>query len=286
MKTLILAAAAALMASGSAYAYQSYSTHATHTTTATEPVVAVVDPGMVIVTPAGWTAEERALWEEQMHFHPGWTAAQVAAFETMMGIPPASWTPEQRALYAAHLNHIPPAWTAAQRAAFASMVDPMRTPWMGSTTRAAVDTTGTTTYAMAPASGAVVHPSNANPEHDARGIPVVSDVAYVPAGYNGIPATAVGGPVEGDDEGYPPCTAQRTDNCIQLYERGVRSSLASYNRSSGGLDRNYTGMGGPLGEDEVGDNTAEDDALDIDVKPDGHIDVDGDLDNDGDNDIE
>lgn len=87
------------------------------------------------------------------------------------------------------------------------------------------DTTATepmpTTTALAPASPAVVQPSNANPELDARGIPVISDVAYVPPGFNGI-GGAMGGPLEGDDESYPPCTRELTDNCTQTYERGVR----------------------------------------------------------------
>ena len=77
----------------------------------------------------------------------------------------------------------------------------------------------------------VVQPSNADPELDARGIPVISDVAFVPAGFNAT-GGAVGGPVEaGDEESYPACTAARTDNCIQLYERGVRTSLASTDKS-------------------------------------------------------
>ena len=67
-------------------------------------------------------------------------------------------------------------------------------------------------------SPAVVQPSNADPEHDARGIPVISDVAFVPPGFNGI-GGAVGGPDEGTAESYPACTATVTDNCIQLYER-------------------------------------------------------------------
>jgi len=126
----------------------------------------------------------------------------------------------------------------------------------------------------------VVEPSNANPERDARGIVVISAPAYVPAGYNGVVGAAMGGPVEGDDASYPACTATVTDNCIQLYERGVSASLVAWNRD-------HTGVGGPImGEDEVGDNTAEDDGLDVDVEPDGDIDVDGDLDGDGDNDLE
>ena len=95
----------------------------------------------------------------------------------------------------------------------------------------------------APASGAVVQPSNANPELDARGIPVISDVAFVPPGYNGL-GGAVGGPVEeGSDEAYPACTATVTDNCIQTYERGVDASLASSVSRSGPSES--TAMGGP-----------------------------------------
>jgi hypothetical protein len=220
---ILIAAATALAMSGSALAYQSYSTQtSTQTTTASKPVVAVVDPGVAIVVPAGWTTEQRALWEEQMDFHPGWTAAEEAAFEAMMAIPPANWTPEQQALYAQHINHIPPDWTDEQRATFASMIEPMRTPWLDVTKTAAVETTTTTTtYAMAPASGPVVQPSNADPEHDARGIAVISAPAFVPPGFNGIPAgEAMGGPLEGSDATYPPCTAELTDNCTQTYEVG------------------------------------------------------------------
>lgn len=77
----------------------------------------------------------------------------------------------------------------------------------------------------------IAEASNADPEHDARGIAVISDPAIVPAGYNGVPGTAMGGPlvdpvtgetIVGENEDYPPCTASVTDNCIQLYERGVR----------------------------------------------------------------
>jgi hypothetical protein len=142
--------------------------------------------------------------------------------------------------------------------------------------------------AMAPIGDRIVEPSNADPERDARGIAVISAAAVVPAGYNGFPSTAMGGPlVDADgnaitdaEASYPPCTASVTDNCIQLYERGVRASLASWDRPTGGA----TAMGGPT--EEGNDNTAEDDGLDVDTKPDGTLDVDGDLDGDGDNDLE
>lgn len=92
--------------------------------------------------------------------------------------------------------------------------------------------TGQTTLAMAPASPAVIQPSNQNPEHDARGIAVISDPALVPDGWNGVSGTAMGGPlldpvsgeaVDADDASYPACSSSVTDNCLQAYERG-RSS--------------------------------------------------------------
>lgn len=79
------------------------------------------------------------------------------------------------------------------------------------------------------ASSALVQPSNANPERDARGIAVISAAAVVPAGYNGSAATAMGGPLLDPATGapvaaqdYPPCTAAITDRCLQTYERGRR----------------------------------------------------------------
>lgn len=93
-------------------------------------------------------------------------------------------------------------------------------------------TTNQTTLAMAPASPAVIQPSNQNPEHDARGIAVISDPALVPDGWNGLAGTAMGGPlldpvtgeaVDDDEDSYPACSRTVTDNCLQAYERG-RSS--------------------------------------------------------------
>ena len=110
---------------------------------------------------------------------------------------------------------------------------------MGTTTQTEPMATTTTTpsqtgmtTAMAPASDPIVQPGNDNPEHDARGIAVISDPAMVPSGWNGVTGTAVGGPLvdptTGEtmataDASYPPCTADVTDNCLQAYERG-RSS--------------------------------------------------------------
>ena len=85
--------------------------------------------------------------------------------------------------------------------------------------------------AMPAASGQVVAPSNANPEHDARGIAVISDPAVVPAGFNGTTGAGVGGPMvdpatgttmTGADASHPPCTRTVTDNCVQTYEKGRR----------------------------------------------------------------
>ena len=77
------------------------------------------------------------------------------------------------------------------------------------------------------ASAQVVQPGNMNPERDARGIPVISAPAMVPAGWNGTMGSAMGGPLVdpatgetvGSDATYPACTATVTDNCVQAYTR-------------------------------------------------------------------
>ena len=217
MKTLILAASA-LMMSSSAYAYQTYQTVPAATTSAD---AVVVDPMGVIVLPTTWTDEQRMLWEQHLAAYPlSWTVDQRASFDALMAIPPANWTPEQRALYAEHIAYLPTDWTAAQRAAYQTQIARLRTPWLSATETAATTTTTTTSYAATTALPAVVQPSNADPEHDARGISVISDVAYVPPGFNGVAGGAMGGPVEGTDQSYPPCTRERTDNCTQTYEVG------------------------------------------------------------------
>lgn len=82
--------------------------------------------------------------------------------------------------------------------------------------------------------GRVVAPSNANPETDARGIPVISAPAEVPAGANQAAAIPPGARFvpnpnqqqvfasRPSDETYPPCSRTVTDNCVQAYERGRR----------------------------------------------------------------
>ena len=94
---------------------------------------------------------------------------------------------------------------------------------------AAAQTYPTTTTTTTTATGQVSQPSNSNPELDARGIPVISDPATVPAGFNSPPG--VGGPLVdassppapmAADTSYPPCSRTVTDNCVQTYERGRR----------------------------------------------------------------
>ncbi len=75
-------------------------------------------------------------------------------------------------------------------------------------------------------------PGNQNPERDARGIPVVSDPAEVPAGANQsaeIPAGATFQPNPNQAQVFTPrpasqeyqaCSRTVTDNCVQSYERG------------------------------------------------------------------
>ncbi len=101
---------------------------------------------------------------------------------------------------------------------------------MPNTATTAPSGTMTVASAMPAASGQVVAPSNSNPEHDARGIAVISDPAVVPAGFNGTAGAGVGGPfvpaagatATGAETSHPACTRTITDNCVQTYERGRR----------------------------------------------------------------
>ena len=91
-------------------------------------------------------------------------------------------------------------------------------------------TTGTMTHGtvvatnVTPPMNPVVQPSNAAPELDARGIPVISDPAVVPAGFNGTTGAGVGGPLvePAADSSTRACTRTVTDNCVQTYERSRR----------------------------------------------------------------
>ena len=67
------------------------------------------------------------------------------------------------------------------------------------------------------------------PRLDEGAAKVISDPAMVPAGFNGVTGTAVGGPLvdpatgatmTGTDASHPPCSKTVTDNCVQTYERG------------------------------------------------------------------
>ncbi|MEA3060402.1 MAG: hypothetical protein QOJ94_183 [Sphingomonadales bacterium] len=88
---------------------------------------------------------------------------------------------------------------------------------------------GVTLATAVNATDAVVQPSNASPERDARGIPVISASAVVPAGWNGVAGggEAMGGPLldpatgepMADTANYPACTRTITDHCLQTYER-------------------------------------------------------------------
>ena len=94
---------------------------------------------------------------------------------------------------------------------------------------AAAQTTTYQTTTTTTATSQVAQPSNASPELDARGIPVISDPATVPAGFNAPPG--MGGPMvdassppapQPATENYPACSRTVTDNCVQTYERGRR----------------------------------------------------------------
>jgi hypothetical protein len=86
---------------------------------------------------------------------------------------------------------------------------------------------GTAAYAQdtGMAGGQTVAPSNAAPERDARGVPVISAPATAPAGYNLPPGTPGAAPASGTAPtmgsagDLPPCTRKVTDHCTQTYER-------------------------------------------------------------------
>jgi hypothetical protein len=93
---------------------------------------------------------------------------------------------------------------------------------------AAVAQTTEETTATTTAAGQTVAPGNTSPETDARGIPVISDPATAPAGYNqpaqqvpaGTPLPTVARPTPTAAGALPPCTRTVTDRCTQTYERG------------------------------------------------------------------
>ena len=91
----------------------------------------------------------------------------------------------------------------------------------------AIQPSTTTTTTPATPTITTVAPGNTAPERDARGIPVVSDPAEVPPGFNqpaavggtGVSPEARPAPQAASEE-YRPCSRTVTDNCVQAYERG------------------------------------------------------------------
>ncbi|WP_129792501.1 hypothetical protein [Sphingosinicella sp. CPCC 101087] len=229
---LALFAATALTMAGSALAYQTQSgtdpatTTSTETMTTTTAAAVPIDPTMALTPPHTWTAEQRDLWDQHMASLPtAWTADQRSTFEAMMALPPAGWSPEQRALYEQHMASLPATWTAEQRAMYEQQVASLRTPWAGTQQMAAVGPS-TTTAAQPNVS---TFAGMGGPYEDVYG---AGSVSLTPR-----PA----------DANYPPCSpGPGDDNCIQLYERGVRDQLASWSRPTGGLQGSETAMGGPF----------------------------------------
>ena len=225
---LMFLAATALTLSGSALAYQTVASDFDPGTTASADMTTMtaVDPNIAIAPPHSWTAEQRALWDQHMATLPSaWTADQRASFEAMMALPPANWSAEQRALYQQHMASLPTTWTPEQRLTYEQQVASLRTPWLNATQTAAV---------ASPAEG------QANLQTFA-GMGGPYEEVYGTGTISLTPRAA--------DRNYPPCDpGPGDDNCIQLYERGVRDQLASWNRPTGGLidGASTTAMGGPF----------------------------------------
>lgn len=103
-------------------------------------------------------------------------------------------------------------------------------------TAAIAQDTGTMTQSQTPDVTNTRVNDGTPPERDARGIPVISAPAVVPAGAN-EPVTAPPGAnvvvspnqasvfnTRQSAQDYPPCTRTVTDNCVQTYERGRQPS--------------------------------------------------------------
>lgn len=115
----------------------------------------------------------------------------------------------------------------------------------------AQDTSGGSQGSTGMAPGGTVAPSNAAPERDARGIPVVSAPAEAPAGYNQPPNTTGAAPSTGTNPTMapagplPPCSRKVTDHCTQTYERnhgaaGSGAMAATTDDSAAGSDTSTT----------------------------------------------
>ena len=95
--------------------------------------------------------------------------------------------------------------------------------------------------------------TKAGPETAAAEIP--STTAMTGMGGPDEPDAALPPPVRAfSANDYPPCTSRADDNCIQLYEPGVRQSLAAFQASHG---LTQTGMGGPEEPVDVADDGAD-----------------------------
>jgi hypothetical protein len=203
-------------------------------------------------TDMGWTGDAKLQTASFDKSDMGWTGdskLQTASFDKA-----DMWTGDSKVQTASMDTKLDSAWSDSGKVQTAS-VDKVETGMGGPLED---DLT-------ASASLAVSQPSNANPELDARGIPVISDPAFVPPGYNGV-GGAVGGPLEdGDSESYTACTATVTDNCIQLYERGVRADLAG--RTDLKHADTTTAVGGPY-------EPVDADSADLAMNGDGSLDVD------------
>ena len=94
--------------------------------------------------------------------------------------------------------------------------------------------TDTTTIQATTQSSTTMQTGTGTPERDARGIPVVSMPADAPSGANQAVTIPAGAQVtvnpnqaqvfqsRQSTEEFPPCTRERTDRCVQNYERGNR----------------------------------------------------------------
>lgn len=201
-------------------------------------------------TDMDWTGDSKLQTAAFEKTDMGWTGdskLQTASFDKAdMG-----WTGDSKLQTASMDTKVDSAWSDSGKVQTASF-DKVETGMGGPLED---DLTGSPSLAVS-------QPSNAHPELDARGIRVVSDPAFVPPGYNGV-GGAVGGPLEdGDSDSYPACTAAVTDNCVQLYERGVRGDLAG--RTQLKHVDNTTAVGGPYEPVEADLAMNGDASLDVD----------------------
>jgi hypothetical protein len=137
---------------------------------------------------------------------------------------------------------------------------------------------GTSALAWAPAADKTLQttweqaaPTAGDPDLDLAENPDAADPEAADSGVTDTSVTGTGGPIETADaapaldltphaatQNYPPCDpGPGDDNCIQLYEPGVRVALASWNQPTGGLmdGEATTAMGGPY--EPVGEGNAE-----------------------------